>query len=280
MSREPLRENPLEPMSFTAQEVSVEGGRPVELYNISIGLERYYYTSAEDSFLFQGNTYVSRAIKRSSPEQSVEEGRGKLDLTMLADDPVCSRYIGVVPPTPMYVTLIRFHRDDPLDVRVLWTGRVVQAVFSNGAAICKLTAIASETLFSRQLPPYRYQALCNHFLYSPKCGLVPESFMFEGTVSDATGAQITVAGLTAAHSATWAVGGKVVVANDTRLVTAQSTDVLTLSMPFVSDPAGQPGAVYAGCSHSFLVCATKFANSARFGGFPTVPTTNPFVTGM
>lgn len=267
-------------MSFQAYEESVEGGRPIELYHFTIGLEEFFYTSAEDTISYGGDTYVSRQIKRNAPEQSTEEGRGKLELTMAGDDPVCSRYIGVAPPTPMYVTATRFHRGDLLDGRVLWSGRVISAAFINGAALCKITAVASESVMSRQIPHFKYQSLCNHFLYDDNCTVLAASYRFVGIASDVTGSLVTIAGIAADKGAGWAIGGKVVVGVDVRPVLAQSGDVLTLSMPFASDPTGQTVDVYAGCDHTITTCNSKFANAINYGGYPFVPTKNPFQTGI
>lgn len=267
-------------MTFLEYEESVEGGQPFELYHFSVGLEDFYYTSAEDSIVYGGNTYVSRPLKRNATDQSTEEGRGKLEITMLSDDPVCSRYIGVVPPSPMYVTVTKFHRGDLLDGRVLWTGRIVMATFIENAALCKITAIASESVFSRQIPPYKYQGLCNHFLYDDNCAVTAAAFLYVGTATAVTGVQLTVAGLTAAKGAGWAVGGKVVIGADIRLIMAQTGDVLTLSMPFMSDPTSQSVDVYAGCDHTVATCSSKFSNNENYGGFPFVPTKNPFQSGL
>lgn len=267
-------------MTFQEHEESVEGGRPIELYHFSIGLEDYYYTSAEDTVVFGGNSYVSRQIKRNSPDQSTEEGRSKLELTMLSDDPLCSRYIGVAPPTPMYVTVTKFHRSDLTDGRVLWSGRIIMATYLNSAALCKLTAVASESVLSRQIPHFKYQGLCNHFLYDDNCTISPLLYRYVGVATDIAGELVTVAGLQADKGAGWAVGGKIVIGVDVRPVLAQSGDVLTLSMPFASDPTGQTAEVYAGCDHTLATCNSKFANAINYGGFAFVPTKNPFQTGI
>jgi hypothetical protein len=36
----------------------------------------------------------------------------------------------------------------------------------------------------------------------------------------------------------------------------------------------------AGCDHSVSTCAARFGNLANYGGFPFIPTKNPFSTGV
>ena len=56
---------------------------------------------------------------------------------------------------------------------------------------------------------------------------------------------------------------------------------LTLLVPFVNNPVGQQIRCLAGCLLRLSVdCEAKFANVINFGGWPYVPTKNPFETGI
>lgn len=267
-------------MSFEDYEESVESGQPVELYVFTVGTTTYRYTSAEDTINYGGNLYVSRQIARNSPELSVEEGRARLEITMPTDDPVCSRYIGTVSPLSMSVTLTQFHRSDFLDGRILWSGRVIQASYGRNGAVCTLTAVASESALSRPIPPYTYQSLCNHRLYDSLCTVAAASYKYTGTASGVTGRYVTVSGIHAAHGDNWAVGGKIVLGNDERLIVGQTVDELELQSVMQSSPAGQTVDVYAGCDHTHETCLSKFSNLLNFGGFPHVPGRNPIASGL
>ena len=41
-----------------------------------------------------------------------------------------------------------------------------------------------------------------------------------------------------------------------------------------------PVELVAGCDHSMPTCAARFDNLANYGGFPFIPTKNPFSTGV
>lgn len=267
-------------MSFETYENSVESGRPIELFHFSIGTEDFYYTSAEDTITYGGNVYVYRPLERNTVKQTARNNKGKLDVTLPTDDLVCSRFIGIVQPEPMELTITRFHRQDLLDGRVVWSGRMVQAVYKNDGRICQMTYIPSESVYSRQIPHYKYQGLCNHVIYDAGCKLVAATYQHTGTASGATGNLVTVAGIGAAKGNGWATGGKCTVNGEDRSVLDHTGDVLTLTLPFRLDPDGQTIDVFAGCDHSISTCNSKFSNSLNYGGFPFVPTKNPFRVGV
>lgn len=263
-------------MSYLDQETSVEAGQPVELYVFQTGVTTYRYTSAEDVVTFAGNPYVPKQITRTDPAQSEGDRQNDLTVTLPAEDPVCSALVGVVPGEATELSIIRFHRGD-VEAYNLWGGRVVNASYKKRGAVCHLRCITSETAFSRSIPRYRYQSLCNHELYDANCTALKASFKHTGLVSAVSGRTITVDGLLTAEGAGWSQGGYVDLAGvDPRVILEQDGDTLTLMLPFNVVVLGQNVDVYAGCGHTISVCASKFSNDINFGGFPYVPTKNPF----
>lgn len=267
-------------MTFDTYEESQQSGQPVELFHFSIGVEDFRYTSAEDTITFGGNQYVSRQISRNSVKESSEGGKSRLEVELPTADSVCYRYIGIVEPSPMHLVVTRLHRGDLLDARVVWNGRLVTVAYIKNSTRAKMTFIPSESVYSRQLPHYKYQALCNHALYDDSCQADPDSFKFTGVVSGSDGSNITVVGLTASKGVGWATGGKCIANGENRLILSQNSDEMSLSLPFRIDLDGQAIEVYAGCSHTRGTCDSKFSNAINFGGFPYVPTKNPFQVGV
>lgn len=269
-------------MSYEAYELSVESGRPVELYTFTVGAVIYRYTSAEDTVTYSAQDYLPRLIDRTSPTlTSKEGGKRQLELTLPKDDVVSQRYISVLAATPLQIEIVRFHRDDtgPNGITV-WRGRVVAAKFEQQATVCRLYSVSSESALSRPIPGRKYQGLCNHVLYDGICQIDKDSWKYTGNVSAESGRTITVDGLSA-KGASWAVGGTVEFGDEEfRLIVGQSGDVLTLQMEFPFSLTGSDVSVFAGCNHSFAQCYLKFNNAVNFGGFPFVPTRNPFNTGL
>lgn len=266
-------------MTFDAYETSVESARPVELYHFTIGTTSYYYTSAPDQFLFGGNTYLPRQISRTNPVQSTEERRQQIEVTLPTEDDVCSRFVGVVPGLPMYLEISKYHRGDT-GVFVIWSGTIVGASYQKQGASCVLRGVTTEAAFSRPIPKFKYQGLCNYVLFDSNCQVSSASFKHEDTCSAASGNTITVNNLSS-KGTDWAKSGYVNLNDsDYRLVLSQSGNTLTLYLPFENDPVGETVKVFAGCDHSLTDCGTKFSNTLNYGGFPFVPELNPFIVGM
>ena len=44
--------------------------------------------------------------------------------------------------------------------------------------------------------------------------------------------------------------------------------------------SGTPVLLTVGCDHSTQTCASRFGNLDNYGGFPAIPSKNPFSTGV
>lgn len=268
-------------MPYSVFEASEEAGRPIELYTFTIGATVYRYTSAEDTVTYSANDYLPRDMDRTSPAlSSGEGGRQQLELVLPKEDPVASRYIGIVPSTRVELEILRFHRGDSPNGYVLWKGRIVSARFEKQGTVCRLSSVSSESALSRPIPGRKYQGLCNHVLYDTLCTVTRASFKYTGTVSAESGRTITVGGLLAAKGVGWAIGGTITIGDEFRLITAQSGDVVTLQVAFPTTVLGSSVDVYAGCDHTLATCNSKFSNAINYGGFPFVPTRNPVQSGL
>lgn len=267
-------------MTYDVFEKADELGQPIELYEFSYGLETLRYTSAEDQVTYSANLYLPRPMMRTAPTaQSGGTSRQQMEITINADDPIARRYVGIVPAERVTVTVTRFHRGDSPNGVTLWIGRIVSAKFEENGRTCKLYSVSSESALSRPTPGRKYQGLCNHVLYDGFCQVAKASFQHTDTVTGASGDTVTVNGVGSLGS-TWAVGGTVKLGAEERLIVAQSGNVLSLQIPFPTSPVGATVDVFAGCDHSIGTCESKFSNVVNFGGFPYVPTRNPFNSGL
>ncbi|MEW6169845.1 MAG: phage BR0599 family protein [Pseudomonadota bacterium] len=60
------------------------------------------------------------------------------------------------------------------------------------------------------------------------------------------------------------------------MIVAHSADSITLAAVPPGLSVGATVVLYPGCDHTLSTCESKFGNSANFGGFPFIPTKNPF----
>lgn len=251
--------------------------RPVELYTFAIGAQTWRaHNSVEATFSIGGNDFVAVAINR----EKIGNGEGPLDITLPTSHAVPQSYIGSAPGQNATVTVQWLDRDDnPDSLRTIYKGILKSVKLVDDGKKAQLHAESIISSFKRQTPEDSFSPQCQAFLYDEHCTVSKASFSYSGTVTAVSGNTITVDGLST-EGAGWALAGYIAYGTDYRQVLAQSGDVLTMILPFVTDITGETVTVYAGCDHSASVCNSKFNNLVNHRGFPYVPTKNPFESGL
>jgi uncharacterized phage protein (TIGR02218 family) len=264
-------------MAFETYEVSTQSAQPVELYVLVMGSDIWRMCNSIDSVTWSGDVYTPTIIGRGN----IQSGMEAMDIELPSNHPFPYQYATVAPGQTATLTIYRYHRADPSDVKIRYKGVVRTVSYTKQGRGAEIHVIPLTATFDKMIPDRTYQAACNNVLYDSDCKVVRPLFDYVGSVSAVSGSTITVGGLTAAKGATWAEGGYVSHNTaDFRLVLSQATDVLTLNLPFYDDVTGTTVHVYAGCDHSAATCASKFSNADNFGGCPYVPTKNIFMTGL
>lgn len=274
-------------MTFEAQESSVEGGQPVEVYRFVVGADEYRYTSGPSAETVDALVYQPLALSRGQLLQSPEDQDGIVEMEVPGDNAFARLYINIVPPRPASIVVQRFHRTDtPTPEAVgIFQGFVSAVKFSKDGRVATIVARPHLAVANRTLQRFEYQVGCGNVLYDEFCQVDETDPTFRAanyTVSAVSGSTITVPGLASGYAAGWFVGGwvEVLSPNDLRLIIAQSGDVLTLLMPFHGDVLGETVNVNAGCAHNVTDCTTKFSNYGNYGGEPYIPLIDPNVSGV
>jgi uncharacterized phage protein (TIGR02218 family) len=270
-------------MTFDAYENSVEDSRPVELYTIQLGALAWYYTSVDGIVTLDGIDYLPTPIERDSLEQSQEDQDQAMTVTMPAQTPICRYYITSVPGEQATVKIERYQIPDggtPERI-VMFEGAIQSVTFEGGGEIAKVTLQPYNIAFSRAVPKDVYSAVCNHVLYDVRCGLAEATYRTTQVVTAVTGNTLTIDNLDLETDGYYTAGFiELIGTMDFRVILAHVGEVVTIPLPFAISPLGTSVRVYAGCDHSPETCKSKFNNVANFGGFPFVPTKNPFQTGL
>lgn len=276
-------------MTYDAHETSIEGGRPVEVYRFQVGATAYFYTSAEDDVTLSAQEYEAIPISRGETTTGANERDADFSVTLPTSDPVAQHFVGTLPGVVVRLTVRRYHRGDTPTPQVVlvFDGEIESASFSKNMMETTLVARAVMASHGQTIPPRTFQASCNHELYNPlTCKVDDTSPAFRASnkaVTSQVGNLLTVAGL-GAYAPGWFTAGFVesVDTGDFRMVLDDDgAGNLTLLMPFPSEPVTVN--VFAGCSHlpdDPHGCGPKFNNGDNFGGFPAVPTKNPFESGV
>jgi uncharacterized phage protein (TIGR02218 family) len=132
--------------------------------------------------------------------------------------------------------------------------------------------VASElTLLDIDLPRNVWQPTCNHTLYDTGCRLVRQAYASAGTVGDrASTTFIPWAG--ASEALTQGTVTFTLSDNNGVSATIKLADATGLTLTYPLPAPGDSFTAYQGCDHTLATCRSKFANGAKFRGFPFVPT--------
>jgi hypothetical protein len=287
-------------MTYISQEISTEQGQPIELYMFSQrgGANIITYTSADTEITYDGRLYIPVSIKRSSPKLSQKASSGSLTITMPRSDPFVQRYLQGQPPLPDTVQIFRAHTTDGIDPEFItfFDGDVAIVKFKEDKAECTLTTLSSRLTSS--IPKRTYSWACNHILYDAQCQVGRETYRTDAIVTD-----IDDGGLAAAIAdhPDWSgpslsarvaldgtfFGGGMAIWQDPRGVQSRTilghdtvNNILFFQVAFDTLAPTTRLQLYAGCLHSPQGCVERFNNIEHYGGFPFVPSTNPFAEGL
>ncbi len=282
-------------MSYNTKEISRQDGSPVELYDIALGSESWHFCSGEDSFTIDMVDYTPLPAMREGVSIGQEERTTELAIILPASHEFVRKYIDVIPGTIATVTIRRFHRDDTdVEVISLFKGSVAAVKFDNNGATASVGIAPFTDRISLSMPRFVYSSLCNAILGDQWCtvdldaGVTPDANAFPythvGTCSSVDILHLQVGGIVSAgYPDNFFTAGRIVTpAGDTRLIVKQTGNHVYVYVPLFEGTALETHSLtlIVGCDHSATSCHGKFDNLEHFQGFPYVPSTNPFTTGL
>ena len=270
--------------SLDTLEKSREDSQPIECYRFTIGSTVYLFTSSVDDLTIDGDEYRAIAIGRSNLVQGSDQDQRVLTVSMPAAEDLPSLYRLSLPGERCTMQLFRYQRNESpaFDTAVLlYSGSLQSVKYTADGTVAELAILSIESALAQNVPRFTFMAQCNNFLYDDVCGADPAAHNHIGTVTAVTGRTITVSGSGASSHDFVAGYAKPLGEVDFRQVYEVAGDVLTLDRPFNTNPLNSQMQIFAGCDH--LVdgdCALVFDRVQFFTGWPWVPNTNVFVTGI
>ena len=109
-------------MTFESLHESAESSQPVVLYEIRMEATRWYYTSAEID-ISAGSTYESSQIAHSDIQNSGEQAKNELTLTIPHNLPVAEYLASYIPAHEIYLTISLYERGlSPYVLNHAWSG--------------------------------------------------------------------------------------------------------------------------------------------------------------
>ena len=264
-------------MTFETLETSQQDGRPIELYEFRRDHLRWRYTSGADIVVINADTWSPVPINRSAIESTSSADKSGIKIEVARDNEVADLF-RVAPPSDVVLLYVyRYHYADE-ETRVLWVGRVLNCEWRGSLATltCEPVTVSMNRMGLRRL----YQRNCPHKLYGGKCGVSRAGYEVTGAVDAISGNAVSVSEADALADGHFNGGGLEWINSDgvteRRLITDHTGAVLTLSMSIDGLAVAESVTIYPGCKKTTSDCLTKFSNLSNFGGFPYIPTKNPF----
>lgn len=264
-------------MTFSAVETSEQDGQRVELYLFRRGASAFYYTSADHDVTYASKQYLSRALSRSAIESTAEMGRSKLTIQSPRDFEIADLFRAAAPGDVVTLTLLRLHEDDGEAVTI-WNGRITSARWF--ASTAEMTGEPVYTSMLRYGLRKAYTRQCPHVLYSGECGVNKTSYAVAGTVSGINGLDLTIS-QASAYANGYFAGGMIEYQPTTgvferRFIRSHTGTTITLPFKVHDLVGGESVTLYPGCDQTTATCESKFNNLLNHGGWPFIPTKNPF----
>ena len=271
-------------MTYSTLESSVQDGRPVYKFKFIRGDDEYLYTSAPYMIGDSNGTFVPAPIKASTVKQSSELSNNGIKITLPRTNELAKIFLGFTPELQTTLTIFRSHDVPGIEVsddRVYWKGRVAAARAEGDGVTLECEDIF--TSMRRTGLRARYQKGCRHALFATGCGVNIDSFEAGATILSQSGRVITVEGDSTASlsEANYYLGGivKITATGAMRYITGHSGNSLTLISAFGDldlDSSGIAVSIFPGCDHTMATCKDKFNNLDNYGGYPFIPSKNPF----
>ncbi len=271
-------------MSYDLKEASIAEGRPIECFEIITSFSTYLYTSFDRPVSVAGKDFVPLAMKRNEVRAGVQtEDNSEVLIEIPATCKLAKDCAYYLTPPRMDLTIYRVHQGDDfaVDYVIYWRGVIANFSLEKDVAIIRVPSVFGNVM-AGNVPSIYYQNPCNHVLFDGGCKVARASNNVVTTIVAVNNLTVQIASTSGFPNGFFNGGEIVIGANgERRMIIDHTADLLTINYPFGGALAGQTVEVTAGCNHSYAGdCKTKFDNNINFGGFPFIPTVNPFSQGF
>lgn len=267
-------------MSYSSYETSIASGEPIELYKFVEGSNISLFSTYHDDIEFNGELYIPSSLKRDRIKQTTDSFKNDISIKFPRNNEFALSFITSTPEDITTLTIFRGHvgdiTSDGIDFQSYWKGRVLGADVTGNEInmVCESVFTSMRRVGVRA----RYEYSCRHALYSTGCGLNKVSFANAGLITAISTNRITLTiSELALQSDGYYSGGFIVVEGIRRFIINHVGNTIDLMSNIPENIiVGHNVTFYAGCDHSKETCNSKFSNIINFGGFPYIPSSNPF----
>lgn len=253
----------------------------VELYAFEGASGGFHLTPHEFDVEIGGQRYERCSLERSALALGAEAAKSALEVKLPPDHALVRHLLQATLTGETTAVRLRIARRDAWGeywwlFGTRWMGRVLGVEVADDSARirCESAQVSLKRIGLRRL----YSRACSHVLYSAACGATP--ITAGSTVTQVLGSSVEFdGGVPAAVAGMLAGGWLQTPAGARHMIVWETLFAVELLYP-VPLATGTSVTLTAGCDHSTATCHSRFNNLANYGGFPFIPTKNPFSTGV
>lgn len=266
-------------MAYDTRESSTQDGKPVYLYQFQLGETIWRYCSADRPVSAIGFTWLATPAEDSGVKQTGDPLVDNLDIKL----PTSAQLVGIfnvsAPINPVTVTMRRWHYGDP-DAPVCYVGEVT-GVDTGSPTTATVSCATLSASLERNGLRLCWSRNCPYAVYDSNCQVDKSAYAVTGTVDGVLAGGALDVTLSAILDDGWFTAGYIewsdpVRGQERRSIEEHVNGTIKL---FGTNSGITPGlniTLYPGCARTMAVCNTKFNNSRRYGGIPTMTTRSPF----
>ncbi len=259
--------------TFLQRAQSIQNSNPVELYKFQRGQEFWRYSTGTQEVVHDAETYIPYPIQRSRIKQDAEVDRNMVELKFARSHEFARYYIN---QTPVQTTMLTVFRGFP-DIdewQQWWKGRIIGALVDKN--VIKIECEPIYTALKRPGLRKLYEITCSHSVYDIDCRAERSAFQQQATITGISGKIVSLTGVEGADANTFQAGMLVNLDLKRYYISSHTTTDFTIFL-YPELVVGEIVSLFPGCSHAYSECVSKFNNGLNFGGFPWMPTKNPFL---
>ena len=259
-------------------ETSIQSSQIEHRFLFVQGDTEYRYTSLPYFVSDSNETWTPSPISMSGVTQTNELAKDPLKITVPRDNSLAQTFLGSSPDVITTVTVFR-GQIGSTEFYAYWKGRIAGTSISADAVTLDCENIF--TSMRRTGLRAKYQKNCRHALYSDGCGLDINDYEESAVATAASGYGVVITGGDSFDDG-YFTGGILKIGSEMRYISLHNGNNLTLLQPSreLIQNGGGSVTLYPGCNHTMTHCKDKFTNLNNYGGFPWIPSKNPFNNGI
>lgn len=284
-------------MSFDSLEKSIDSGRPRTFFEFIygdgrgdvlryVGSTKTLIVGTPAPLIALNRSWTPRAIRHGAITSSGTLDKSAVEVTAGSDIELGDFFRAAPPSRQVQLNIYRGHVGSD-EYRRIWAGRVLNAAFEGPEV--KFSCEPVSTSIRRVGLRRNYQYGCPHVLYGEACGLSRAANTAKGqlkTVIDGQNAVLELSTRSLVLKAAEVIGGVFTVSlpdgRTTRRAVVRAVDVpggIRVKLMSVTPELkeGLTATISRGCAHNWDACK-RFGNQLNYGGFPHIPSKNPFMT--